>query len=129
MWEEPPLEPEFPADGAHDVVDGADGFRQIDEAHAVKIASRNMLLAFGERGAGDDKMLAPAEDMGDGGVQGARVAAPGVWPAETDGKRPGGGRRPGVVRAHQDDHHIGSIFQNAIPIFSRTLGRTAGTVL
>jgi hypothetical protein len=52
-----------------------------------------------------------------------------VWPAETDGERPGGGRRAGLVRAHQNDHHTGSIFQNAIPTFNRTAGRTVGTEL
>jgi hypothetical protein len=52
-----------------------------------------------------------------------------VWPAETDGERPRGGRRAGLVRAHQDDHHIGSIFQNAIPTFIRKPGRTVGAVL
>ena len=127
MWV--PLEPECAADGPNDLVGGVRRLRQIDEPHTMKIASPDMLLGLGERGGGDDKMLAPAEYVRDGGVKGIRVAAPGVWPAETDGERPGGCRRAGVVRTHQDDHHTGSIFQNAIPTFIRKPGRTVGAVL
>jgi hypothetical protein len=36
-----------------------------------------------------------------------------VRPAEAGRQRPGGSRRAGSVRLHQDDHHTGSIFQKA----------------
>jgi hypothetical protein len=124
-----PLEAEFAADGTHDLVRVFGGLRQIDEAHAVEIASHRLLLVRGERIAGDDEVLAAAEYVGDGGVNGVRVAARGTWPTKIRGERPGGGGRAGVVRAHQDDHHTGSIFQNAMPTFIRKPGRTVGAVL
>jgi hypothetical protein len=124
-----PLQSEFAADGDQGLLGVAGRLRQLDEADAVKVALHRVLLVRGERAVGDDEVLATAEHIRDCGVERARVAAPGIWPAEAGRERMGDRGRSVVVYACQDHHHTASIFQNAIPTLSRRPGRTDGALL